>query len=293
MSREGWHATRGLVQHEFDAAGLTRSFWLAPPPASTPAPLLVALHGLGMTGKDMAAFTGLGTRGPAAGFTTVFPDAFKQVWDAHEEIDDGAFIAALTARLAADGLAREAPVILAGISNGAMFAERLAREGVLDTSVLVLAAGTGGEYVRRSTPLPVAPATVLWFQGTGDRGVRYAGGQIGFGGVFGWFARRKRRVARTGVAVETVARDWAQAAGAPENPAIERLEITGEELPVTLMQWGVPGRPYVVLYRIEGGGHGWPGGPQYLPARAIGPVPRGLDATGIMLDLARRQSALR
>ena len=44
-------------------------------------------------------------------------------------------------------------------------------------------------------------------------------------------------------------------------------------------------RPPVVLYRIEGGGHGWPGGPQFLPARMIGPVPRHLDATGVLLDL--------
>jgi polyhydroxybutyrate depolymerase len=41
----------------------------------------------------------------------------------------------------------------------------------------------------------------------------------------------------------------------------------------------------VVLYRIEGGGHGWPGGPQYLQARIIGPIPRHLDATGILLDM--------
>ncbi len=41
----------------------------------------------------------------------------------------------------------------------------------------------------------------------------------------------------------------------------------------------------VVLYRIEGGGHGWPGGPQYLPARVIGRVPRHLDASEILLDM--------
>jgi polyhydroxybutyrate depolymerase len=38
------------------------------------------------------------------------------------------------------------------------------------------------------------------------------------------------------------------------------------------------------LYRIEGGGHTWPGGAQYLPARIIGPVASELDATGIMLQ---------
>jgi polyhydroxybutyrate depolymerase len=46
----------------------------------------------------------------------------------------------------------------------------------------------------------------------------------------------------------------------------------------------------VVLYRIEGGGHGWPGGPQFLPAAFIGPVPRRLDATGILLDTVTAKS---
>jgi hypothetical protein len=41
----------------------------------------------------------------------------------------------------------------------------------------------------------------------------------------------------------------------------------------------------VVLYRIEGGGHGWPGGPRYLPAGSSAPSPRHLDATGILLEM--------
>jgi polyhydroxybutyrate depolymerase len=54
---------------------------------------------------------------------------------------------------------------------------------------------------------------------------------------------------------------------------------------VSLLTWAAPGCPPVALYRIEGGGHGWPGGPQYVPARIIGPIPRHLDATGILLDM--------
>ena len=49
---------------------------------------------------------------------------------------------------------------------------------------------------------------------------------------------------------------------------------------------GPPGQPCppVVVYRLEGGGHGWPGGPRYLPARVVGLIPRHLDATGILLN---------
>jgi len=54
---------------------------------------------------------------------------------------------------------------------------------------------------------------------------------------------------------------------------------------VTRLTWSAPGCPPVTLYRMEGGGHGWPGGPQYLPTRVIGPIPRHLDATNILLDM--------
>jgi polyhydroxybutyrate depolymerase len=39
----------------------------------------------------------------------------------------------------------------------------------------------------------------------------------------------------------------------------------------------------VALYRIDGGGHTWPGGAPYLPERFIGPVARSLDASGTLL----------
>jgi poly(3-hydroxybutyrate) depolymerase len=42
------------------------------------------------------------------------------------------------------------------------------------------------------------------------------------------------------------------------------------------------------LCRIVGGGHTWPGGAQYLPARIVGPAVEGLVATGIVLDFVTR-----
>ena len=109
-------------------------------------------------------------------------------------------------------------------------------------------------------------------------------------GVGGWILRR--RAARHGdlpserraASVETVARDWAAGNGISGDPVSERLASAPGDPPVTRLTWSAPGRPPVVLYRIEGGGHGWPGGPQFLPARVIGPIPRHLDATGILLD---------
>jgi len=64
-----------------------------------------------------------------------------------------------------------------------------------------------------------------------------------------------------------------------------RLPGQDGDPPVVRLTWPAPGCSPVVLYRIEGGGHGWPGGPQYLPARVIGRIPRHLGATKILLDM--------
>jgi poly(3-hydroxybutyrate) depolymerase len=60
---------------------------------------------------------------------------------------------------------------------------------------------------------------------------------------------------------------------------------------VTRLSWSAPGCPPVVVYRIESGGHGRPGGPQCLPVRMVGPIPRRLDATGILLDMVTAGAA--
>ena len=40
----------------------------------------------------------------------------------------------------------------------------------------------------------------------------------------------------------------------------------------------------VVLYTVDGGGHTWPGGPQYLPKFSIGPVSRDLHAGKVIWE---------
>ena len=40
----------------------------------------------------------------------------------------------------------------------------------------------------------------------------------------------------------------------------------------------------VVLVKVIGGGHTWPGGTQYLPVRRIGPVCRDFEASEMILD---------
>ncbi len=66
----------GLERHSIPVHGVERSYWMAPAPQH-PAPLLLVLHGLGLNGPHMAAWTGLAARGTEAGFATMFPDAWN------------------------------------------------------------------------------------------------------------------------------------------------------------------------------------------------------------------------
>jgi polyhydroxybutyrate depolymerase len=173
----------------------------------------------------------------------------------------------------------------------------VARHGLVRVAGLFLVVGTFREFSREAQPIPRQRTAVTIMAGTGDRMVPYGGGPLRARGMVGRTLRR--RAARHGdlpserrvVPVETVARDWAAGNGIGGGPAVSQLPVAAGDPPVTRLTWSAPGCPPVVLYRIEGGGHGWPGGPQFLPARVVGPIPRHLDATGILLELVRPDSS--
>jgi polyhydroxybutyrate depolymerase len=322
-------ARRGseLVREEIEIAGVRRSYWVARASrrlGQAAPPLLIALHGSGMDGRAMAWLTGLAGRGPAAGITTVFPDGWKGGWHAGRppagkpDLDDARFLAELSSHLEGTGAARSWPVFLAGISQGARYAEHAARNGLLPVTGLFLVAGTALEFSRRQVPVPQLRASMVLVMGTGDRTSPYAGGRLTRQGISGLVLRR--RAVKHGelpgedvvASAEDVLNDWATgngiitgpglAGGGTGNwltgtgsmvlPKIEELPASSDDLPVTRKAWTRPGCHPATLYRIDGGGHGWPGGPQFLPARAIGPVTRRLDATGLLLDMAERETAI-
>jgi polyhydroxybutyrate depolymerase len=311
-----------LVRGEIDVAGVRRSYWLARAPRAhgqAPPPLLIALHGSGMSGRDMAWFTGLDRRGPAAGITTVVPDGWKGMWHparppaGEPDLDDARFLAELATHLEGRGAARSWPVFLAGISQGARYAEHVARHGLLPVTGLFLVAGTALELSRSQQPVPQLRASMVLVMGTGDPTAPYRGGQLTRRGIIGLIQRR--RAIRHGelpgedmvAGAEEIVGDWAAAngiiisgttaggltvTGSMASPTIEELPTMSGDLPVTRKTWARPGCHPAALYRIDGGGHGWPGGPQFLPKGVIGPIPRQFDATGLLLDMAERETAI-
>jgi len=276
--------------------GAQRVYWLAP--AAPRAPLMVVLHGSGLSGRTMAQWTGLDARGPEAGFACAFPEGRGELWDClgagrRDGLDDAAFIAALADALVDEGVARPGALFLAGISNGAAFAERLARHRLVAATGIALVSGSARVASHAARRRPAAPCAVLCVAGTSDPLALYAGGRAK--GLAAWMARRRsRRIlldldGNDGVAIETVADEWAAVNGCPGPAPATTLPSAPDDLPVQRVSWAAPGCRPVVLYRIVGGGHGWPGGPQYLPTRLVGKISSGFDATGAVLDFAREQ----
>ena len=194
------------------------------------------------------------------------------------------------AGIRSDGRAQPGP-FLAGISNGAGFAEHVARHGLLPLDGLFLVAGTVREFSRQAAPVPRQRLAVTIMAGTADPMARYEGGPMRRAGRW-WAGSLRRRAARHGdlpaerrvVGGGDGGPGLGRGQGIGGEPVAEQLPQAPGDPPVTRLTWSAPGCPPVVLYRIEGGGHGWPDGPQYLPARIVGPIPRHLDATGILLE---------
>jgi polyhydroxybutyrate depolymerase len=168
-----------------------------------------------------------------------------------------------------------------GMSNGAMMAYRVAAE--LAGTIASVAAVAGP--LALPSVAPVRPVPVVHFHGTLDQFTPLEGG-VG--------RRSVSRVAHRPVLDGLL--DFVRANGCDAACRREVVPCTDEGLSIERFSWRRPGdgaadRPddgsgEVVFYRIEGGGHTWPGRQPdsfYLGRSAIS-----LDASGILWDFFLR-----
>jgi polyhydroxybutyrate depolymerase len=122
--------------------------------------------------------------------------------------------------------------------------------------------------------VPERPVAVLMMNGTEDPLMPYGGGGV---------AGDRGRIIPTDDAVAF----WLKAdgiAGKPESLSLPDAD-PGDGCRVHLSVWsGGKEGTVVALYRIDGGGHTWPGGSQYLPKAIIGGTCRDFDATKVIWD---------
>lgn len=147
---------------------------------STPAPLLLVLHGYGGDGANLLDWSGLRA---LKGVHLVAPDGTRdstgrRFWNATPtccdfegaQIDDVKYLSSLVDDVAANHPVDRARVYAFGLSNGGAMAMRLGCEGRV-AAVVSFAAPWNDEPCAKSFPLRV-------LHGTADRIVPYGGGSI-------------------------------------------------------------------------------------------------------------------
>ncbi len=250
------------------SGGAQRTYLLAvPDPApSTPAPVILNLHGAGSNAVQQALYSDLAVKGPARGFVVVTPDATGQPrqWNVigQTQANDVSFLDDLLADVATRACIDETRTFATGISSGAAMSSLLACEqGDRFRSIAPVAGVIFFNWACADGP----PVSVIAFHGTDDPVLPYAGGPI-FGG--GGTSYPGAPPAMDG---------WASRAHCATTP-----ERTAASAHVTLERWtGCAAGTTVELYIVEGGGHTWPGA---RPVPLLGATTEEINATDIILD---------
>jgi len=174
----------------------------------------------------MAGLTRLAERGPAAEFTVAFLDGVGGVWNDNrgaaglhrrEGVDDVEFLRRLVDEVANAGMADRDRLFVAGISNGALLAQHVARHGLLNVQGIRVGRGLGDGPIARCHAPTRGPDRVRRLRRTADPLVPYLGGPIGpLGRLAERRSQRKGEPARgVAVGIETVAADWVAVNGLP------------------------------------------------------------------------------
>jgi polyhydroxybutyrate depolymerase len=246
-----------------------------------PAPLVMVFHGGGGHATNMPRFTQFDTLADREGFIVVYPDSFNKSWNDSRGLspaDDVGFIRLLLDRLQHSYKIDKKRIYATGISNGGFFSMRLACDLSRKFAAVAAVAATMPEPLLPVCK-PSAPVSVMFIHGTKDPLVRIDGGPIG--------VRRDRGSA---VSLREAAEFWRNRDGTSPKSAVH--EITDKARDNTQVHREIfdAGREgsEVIVYTIEGGGHTWPGGSQYLPAFVVGKVSQKLDATQVIWDFFKK-----
>lgn len=240
-----------------------------------PAPLVLVLHGAGpgFDVMDITRITAVADRGE---FAVAFPRAVGDLWNdgalkalGPNASSDVAFLRRVVADIEAKGLRVDRRRIYAiGLSNGGMMSLRLACEAA------DLFAGVGAVAANMPQALaadcrPSAPVSVIVVNGTEDPIVPYRGGSVRLG-MIGLGAVLSTQ--------DTLAL-WGRlnGCGPPAAPVALPERDRDDDSRAVRVDYDCRGAR-MRLIRVEGGGHAWPGGMQFMPSLLIGTVNRDIDA---------------
>lgn len=244
------------------ASGEERSYFRHVPPAhdgTTPIPLVVDFHGYGEGAQVHVRMSELGAFGDEQGFATVTPQSPGAVarWDTQLGSADVDAVGDLLDEVEAVLCIDTARVFVTGLSNGATMTSAVAC--AYADRVAAVAPVAGIQNPKGCDP--DRPVPIVAFHGTDDP-------YIGFDGTLGDAALalpapdgsgrtlRDLGVGKDvlGPSIPEVVEAWAKRNGCRTKP---RERSVADD--VTLVTFPCKAAREVELYRVEGGGHSWPG----------------------------------
>jgi polyhydroxybutyrate depolymerase len=260
-----------------------------PPGAGTaPLPVVINFHGGGSNAAQQRGYSGMDAAADRHGFIVVYPDGtgirpgqrLLLTFNAGRccppatmnNVDDVGFTQAIIAMLGERVPVDGRRIYATGMSNGGMMAHRLAAE-----SPLVAAVASVAGQLNVAAFAPARPVPVMEFHSVDDPRAAYDGGSgPGHARLRGMFPPVEAGISR-----------WASHNGCPPVPSVSPA-ITGapgtlnEGQTLTVIRYG-PGRQgsEVVLYKLTGAGHVWPGTTASLP-RLLGRPTTLVDANEVM-----------
>jgi polyhydroxybutyrate depolymerase len=233
-----------------------------PASVTTPAPLVVMLHGGFGTGAQARRSYGWDAMAAAKGFVVAYPDGLSRSWNAgtnccgpsnRDGVDDAAFLHGLREALISQGIADPKRVYATGMSNGAMMAYGWACAYPGDLAAIGPVAGT---RVAECATAPALP--VIAIHGEADANVPIGGGP--------------------GAGVTNV--DYRSLAEALEPFQRAAQCSTPGSVDGLITRYDCAGQIEIVTVIIPGAGHQWPGS-EVVRAAADDPY-EGLDATAFL-----------
>jgi polyhydroxybutyrate depolymerase len=230
-------------------------------PKDKPVPLVIYFHG-GSEKREYPTQSGkFGELADRERFIFVMPHAVGGHWNDGREtdfesfkknVDDAGFVAALIAEIEKQYGIDPKRIFAFGVSNGGVCSHYIAAQMAETMAAIATVAGGMPDPFHKHFK-PKEPVSVLVIQGTKDPAGPYEGGKIPD-------AKGLNRGRRLGTD-ETV-QLWVEHNSCRKVPAKEQLldKDPKDGCTVTRFTWS-KGRngTEVVLYKIEGGGHRWPG----------------------------------
>ena len=272
---------------------LHRSYIVHVPPqgaSGKPLPVVLNFHGGGAHAREQQRYSRMDATADREGFIAVYPNGSSGIggrlltwnagaccgWAAVGRVDDVGFTVALLDDLARRVALDPGRIYATGLSNGSMMAYRLAAE--VPQRIAAVAGVAGAMTLSRFAP--ALPVPVMHIHSVDDQRALYDGG---LGPAFPFTNTRVFHES-----VDAMLKKWTAHNGCPERPQvgdIVRGRAGAADAAHTAVRHAFApcrGGTEVVLWKLEGAGHVWPGGLQDYLTWLLGAGTTVIDANGEM-----------